>query len=210
MKKLILFLCLFSSAVLADTPIKNIKITGADSQIASGAVAVKTGVTVTFESGSILNATAGTINAGIITFTDITNGNATTGAHGLQKKLSGNSYEYADGAGNYSIPSQVPLNTQNAAYTFVLTDAGKTIFHDEVTARVYTIPANASVAYPIGTTITIINNTSGGTITLSITTDTLRRGDGMAGTGSRTITADSVVTIIKTKSTEWFITGKFS
>ena len=27
-----------------------------------------------------------------------------------------------------------PLNTQNAAYTFVLSDAGQTIFHDEVTA----------------------------------------------------------------------------
>lgn len=210
MKKLILFLCIFSSVVLADTPIKNIKITGADSEISSGALAVKTGVTVTYESGSTLDITDGTLSAGAVTFTDIATGNASTGAHGLQKKLSGNAYEFANGAGDYAIPSQIPLNTQNAAYTFVLTDAGKTIFHDEVTARVYTIPANASVAYPIGTAITIINNTSGGTITLSIATDTLRRGDGTAGTGSRTITADSAVTIIKTKSTEWFITGKFS
>jgi hypothetical protein len=103
-----------------------------------------------------------------------------------------------------------PQNAQNTAYTFVLTDAGKSLFHDEVTARTYTIPANASVAFPIGTTITIINNNSAGVITLAITSDTLRRGDGTAGTGSRTITADSVVTIIKTKSTEWLITGKFS
>jgi hypothetical protein len=142
--------------------------------------------------------------------TDITTNNVSTSKHGFQKKLSGNSYDYAGGDGNYSIPSQIPLNTQNAAYTFVLTDAGKTIFHDEVTARTYTIPANSSVAYPIGTAITIINNTSGGSITLSITSDTLRRGDGTAGTGSRTIGADAVVTIIKTKSTEWMITGKFS
>jgi hypothetical protein len=145
-----------------------------------------------------------------LSVSDVTTNNATTSAHGFQKKLSGNSYDYAGGDGNYSIPSQIPLNTQNAAYTFVLTDAGKTIFHDEVTARVYTIPANASVAYPIGTAITIINNTSGGSITLSITSDTLRRGDGTAGTGSRTISSDSVVTIIKTKLTEWMITGKFS
>ena len=102
-----------------------------------------------------------------------------------------------------------PLNTQNAAYTFVLTDSGKTIFHDEVTAT-YTIPANSSVAYPIGTVITIVNNNGAGAITLAITTDTLRRGDGTAGTGSRTIASDSVVTIQKTKSTEWMITGKFT
>jgi alpha-D-ribose 1-methylphosphonate 5-triphosphate synthase subunit PhnG len=106
-----------------------------------------------------------------------------------------------------------PVNTQNTAYTLVLTDAGKTIYHDEVTARTYTIPANSSVTYPIGTTI-IIDNTgnsgSAGTITLSITTDTLRRGDGTAGTGSRTIAASAVAVIRKTKSTEWVITGTYT
>jgi hypothetical protein len=104
----------------------------------------------------------------------------------------------------------VPLNTQNVAYSFVLSDAGGCVFHDEVTARVYTIPANASVAFPIGTAITIINNNGAGTITLSITTDTLRRGDGTAGTGSRTIIGDSIATIIKTKATEWMISGVFT
>lgn len=104
----------------------------------------------------------------------------------------------------------VPQNAQNAAYTFVMADAGKHIFHDEVTARTYTIPANGSVAFPIGTTITIINNVSAGNITLAITTDTLRRGDGTAGTGSRTISANSIATIVKTKATEWLISGVFT
>ena len=106
-----------------------------------------------------------------------------------------------------------PVNTQNTAYTFVLSDAGKTIYHDEATARTYTIPANGSVAYPIGTTI-IIDNTgnagAAGTVTLQITTDTLRRGDGTAGTGSRTIAASAVAVVRKTKSTEWVITGTFT
>jgi hypothetical protein len=107
-------------------------------------------------------------------------------------------------------PTDLPQNVQNAAYTLVLGDAGKHIFHDEATARVYTIPANASVAFPIGTTVTIVNNTGAGAITLSITTDTLRRGDGTAGTGSRTISADAIATILKTKTTEWIITGIFT
>lgn len=107
----------------------------------------------------------------------------------------------------------VPTTTQNAAYGFVLSDAGSAIYHDEVTARTYTIPANSSVAYPIGTVI-VIDNTgnagAAGSITLSITTDTLRRGDGVAGTGSRTIAASSVAAIRKSKSTEWVITGAFT
>lgn len=106
-----------------------------------------------------------------------------------------------------------PINTQNTAYTFVLSDAGCTIYHDEVTARTYTIPANSSVAFPVGTVI-VIDNTgnsgSAGAITLSITTDTLRRADGVSGTGSRTIPANGKVTIQKTKTTEWTIVGAFS
>lgn len=101
----------------------------------------------------------------------------------------------------------------NAAISFALADAGCTAYHDEVTARTWTIPANASIAFPIGTVI-IIDNTgnagAAGTITLNITSDTLRRGDGVAGTGSRNISASSVAFIRKTKSTEWVITGAFT
>jgi len=103
----------------------------------------------------------------------------------------------------------VPQNIQNAAYTFALSDAGGQVFHDEVTARVWTIPANASVPFPVGTAITFVNNAGAGDITLAITTDTLRRGDGVAGTGSRTIKASAIATILKTKPTEWFVTGTF-
>lgn len=106
-----------------------------------------------------------------------------------------------------------PNNVQNAAYTFALTDAGKTVYHDEVTARTWTIPANSSVPFPIGTCI-IIDNTgnagAAGAITLQITTDTLRRGDGTAGVGTRTIAASRVAMIRKTKTTEWVITGTFA
>jgi hypothetical protein len=106
-----------------------------------------------------------------------------------------------------------PTDIVNAAYTFVMGDAGKAKLHDEATARTWTIPANASVAFPIGTVI-IIDNTgnagAAGTITLAITTDTLRRGDGTAGTGSRTIAASRVAAIRKMKATEWVITGSFT
>lgn len=106
-----------------------------------------------------------------------------------------------------------PIVSGNSAYAFPLVDAGSTIYHDEAGTRTWTIPANASVAHPIGTCF-VLDNTgnagAAGAITLAITTDTLRRGDGTAGTGSRTIGASQVATIRKVKSTEWVITGAFT
>jgi hypothetical protein len=66
------------------------------------------------------------------------------------------------------------------------------------------------VAYAVGTRITIVNATGSGAITLAINSDTLQRGDGTTGTGSRTIPADAVATITKTASTTWYITGTFT
>jgi hypothetical protein len=103
-----------------------------------------------------------------------------------------------------------PTTDKNSDYTFVLADAGMSFRHNEVSARTWTIPANASVAYPVGTTIVLINGVGSGNITLAITSDTLRRGDGTSGSGSRTIAANSICTIIKTASTEWYISGVFT
>lgn len=104
--------------------------------------------------------------------------------------------------------SQIPQNSQSAAYTLVLADAQKHIFHPsaDTTARIWTIPANSSVAYPVGTCLTFINQNSGGVITISITTDTMRLA-GAGTTGSRTLAANGVATAIKVTSTEWIISG---
>jgi len=97
-------------------------------------------------------------------------------------------------------------NSQSAAYTLVLTDAGKHIYHPsaDTTARIWTIPANGSVAFPIGTAVTFVNDTSAGTLTIAITTDTLVLA-GAGTTGSRTLTANGVATAIKVTSTRWVI-----
>ena len=104
--------------------------------------------------------------------------------------------------------SNIPQNSQGAAYTLVLTDGGKHIFHPsaDTTARIWTIPANASVAFPVGTAITFINQNSGGVITIAITTDTMRLA-GAGTTGSRTLAANGVATAIKVTTTEWIISG---
>ncbi len=102
----------------------------------------------------------------------------------------------------------VPQNSQSAAYTLVAADAGKHIYHPsaDTTARIWTIPANSSVAYEIGTAITFINDTSGGVITIAITTDTLVLA-GTGTTGSRTLAANGIATAVKMTATRWMISG---
>jgi hypothetical protein len=101
----------------------------------------------------------------------------------------------------------IPQNSRSADYTLVLADAGKHIFHPvgDNTARTFTIPANSSVAYPIGTAITFINMAVAD-VTIAITTDTLTLSP--AGTtGSRTLATNGSATCVKITSTEWLISG---
>jgi|GEM_PF-2657685 len=103
---------------------------------------------------------------------------------------------------------EIPQNSQSVAYTLLAGDAGKHIFHPsaDTTARIWTIPANASVAFPIGTAVTFVNHVSAAVITIAITTDTMRLA-GPGTTGSRTLAANGVATALKVTATEWIISG---
>lgn len=101
----------------------------------------------------------------------------------------------------------IPQNSQSTAYTTVLADSGKCIFHpaSDANARTFTIAANASVAYPIGTVIQFINMTSQA-VTIAINSDTLTWAQG-GGTGSRTLAQYGVANCVKVASTQWLLTG---
>lgn len=101
----------------------------------------------------------------------------------------------------------VPVNSQSAAYTLVDTDAGKAILHPstDANARTFTIPANSSVAYEVGTVLTFINMTSQ-VVTIAITTDTMYLA-GTGTTGSRSLAQYGMATAIKLTSTTWLISG---
>jgi len=102
--------------------------------------------------------------------------------------------------------SNLPQNSQSTAYTTVLTDGQKHILHpsSDNNARTFTIAANASVAYPIGTAITFVNKIN--TVTIAINSDTLTLA-GTGSTGSRTLAVNGIATAIKIASTEWVISG---
>ena len=101
----------------------------------------------------------------------------------------------------------IPQNSQSANYTLVLDDSGRHIFHPvaDNNARTFTIPANSSVAFPVGTAVTFINMAVAN-VTIAITTDTLTLSS--AGTsGSRTLATNGSATCIKITSTQWLISG---
>jgi len=108
----------------------------------------------------------------------------------------------ADEAGFKGVPS----NTQNGNYTLVLADAGKRIYKASGGAgETYTIPANASVAFPVGTIIEMIND-GGGDLSIAITSDTLEQ-LGTSNTGTRTLGDNGKAVIEKVASTTWKISG---
>ena len=101
----------------------------------------------------------------------------------------------------------VPIASKSAAYTTVLADSGKVIFHPstDANARTFTIDSNANVAYALGTVLTFINMTSQA-VTIAITSDTLYLA-GTGTTGSRTLAQYGMATAIKMTSTTWIISG---
>lgn len=92
--------------------------------------------------------------------------------------------------------------TPGSGITLALADAGKMVVN---TAGGWTIPANGSIAFPVGTSIVLFNN-SGSDQALAITTDTLRWA-GTTATGARTVLPYGLATVVKTLSTTWVVTG---
>jgi len=101
--------------------------------------------------------------------------------------------------------SVIEQNLQSGTYTTVLADAGKHIYRPGGSATAtLTIAANASVAYPTGTTITFVN-ISANAATIA-TSDTLLWSPTLA-TGSRTLGSGGVATAIKLAATTWVVSG---
>lgn len=103
-------------------------------------------------------------------------------------------------------------NAQNTNYTLVLADAGKQILHahTDATARTYTVPLNASVAFAIGTEIKIANDSTsagGDTISPSGAVVLVLAGTGGATVGARTLAIGAVASLFKVATDRWIVSG---
>lgn len=101
----------------------------------------------------------------------------------------------------------LPANSNSADYTAVAADSGKMLLHPsaDANARTFTIPANSSVGYPVGTAITFVNETSQ-VLSIAITSDTLTLA-GTTTTGTRSLAQNGVATALKVTTTKWVISG---
>ena len=100
-----------------------------------------------------------------------------------------------------------PVLIKSTPYTAVLEDSGKTLYYNGTGAATFTIPGNATVAYPIGSILTFVNDATGATnMTIAITSDTLALSPG-GTTGSRTLAQFGRATAHKVTNSRWIISG---
>jgi hypothetical protein len=90
------------------------------------------------------------------------------------------------------------------AYTLALTDAGDHVYFTGGSTATLTVPTNATVAFPIGTTILALNNNSGN-LTISGAGVTFQLANG--STGNRTVATKGMASLIKVATDTWWVTG---
>lgn len=90
-----------------------------------------------------------------------------------------------------------PTNAQAADYTLVLGDLGKAVQVDSATAKAVTVPPNASVAFPIGAVIEVVQAGAGAV--------TLVAGVGVTITGDTAVPAQGASLLLrKTGTNAWW------
>jgi hypothetical protein len=97
-----------------------------------------------------------------------------------------------------------PQMSDQDDYTLTLADNGKHYYHTSGSTHTLTIPANASVAFPVGAVIAGVNENGAGNLSIAITSDTLRWG---SSTGTRTVGPNGTFSLLKVTSTVWRLTG---
>lgn len=101
----------------------------------------------------------------------------------------------------------LPQSAQSGNITFALTDMGKHIYSTNSGAQTITVPTNASVAFPLGSAITVVNN---GTTAITFTTTSLtvyKAGTSAAWASGGTLAVRGLVTWLKVGTDTWFVSG---
>lgn len=147
-----------------------------------------------------------TTGTGVVTALGVNTGSS--GAFMVQGSAIISTSTVNDSAGTgYTIGyRQMPQNSQTGAtYTLVLADDGKHIYLNTGSTNTITVPTNASVAFPIGTVVTVVNGNSG-VCTISGPTTGLQLANGAAAT-TRSVATKGMATMIKVATDLWYVSG---
>ena len=101
------------------------------------------------------------------------------------------------------------LNAQTGTtYTFVLTDNGRLVTASNASAQTYSIPTNASVQFPVGTQINIIQIGAGQVTINAVTSGTTTiASTGASATAPKLRAQYSSATCIKAATDLWYVVG---
>lgn len=97
-------------------------------------------------------------------------------------------------------------NPQASNYTLALTDVGKHIRCTNAGAQTVTIPLNATVAFPIGSCITLVN-TGTTAVSVAIAGGVTLTQAATGATGARTLATTGLCSLLKIATDAWYITG---
>jgi hypothetical protein len=101
------------------------------------------------------------------------------------------------------------FNTQTGTtYTFVLTDSGKLVTASNASSQTYSIPTNASVAFPIGTQIHLVQYGIGQvTVNAASSGTTTVLSSAVISTQPKTRVQYSSITCVKMDTNTWLVIG---
>lgn len=99
----------------------------------------------------------------------------------------------------------LPQNAQGGNFTFDLTQMGQHVLLSGA-ASTCTIPPNSSVAFEVGSAITLVNDGSAGKTLAQGVGVTLKLA-GSGATGNRTLAVGALATIVKVATDTWYVSG---
>lgn len=100
----------------------------------------------------------------------------------------------------------IPINEQDAAYTFVIDDVGRMVRHNSASAHAYTINPVGTTAYPIGASVAV-RNIGTGVVTLTRGAGVSLRKVGSATDANVALAQWGLATLIQEATNTWVITG---
>ena len=107
-----------------------------------------------------------------------------------------------------SLPTFTVGTTQTADYTPVLNDQYQALIPmNKATAVNFTIPTNASVAYPVGTVLTVLNKGAGAVTIKAVTAGTTTVLSAGATAAQPTLAQYKSAACIKTATDTWYVVG---
>ncbi|CDS48904.1 hypothetical protein [Polaromonas sp. CG9_12] len=116
-----------------------------------------------------------------------------------------------DGTG-WKLLGSAGLVSYSANTTLALLANNSVVLHpsSDTAARTFTLPANASVAFPAGTVLTFVNQRGAGALQLAVASDALVASGFSGSYTAAVLNANTSATAYKLSATEWLIAGASS